>query len=103
MREPLPLPCDTSAAYAVAVAAGQDGVRAARRAWESEYDRDREDREPAHVLAFGGELPFAELFAEPPRPDERGDDWAQTESTRFGRYALRLWGALLAAEECTDR
>jgi hypothetical protein len=55
------------------------------------------------VLAFGGELPFAELFAEPPRPDEGGKGWPQSETTRFGRYAIRLWAALLAAEECTDR
>jgi hypothetical protein len=78
-------------------------VPAARRAWESEYERDREDREPAHVLAFGGELPFSELLADPPRPDERGEGWTQSETTRFGRYALRLWAALLAAEECTER
>ncbi len=103
MREPLPLACDTSAAYAAAVATGQDGVVAARRAWESDFDRDREDREPEHVLAFGGELALAELMAEPPREDERGPGWPQAETSRFGRYALRLWEGLLGAEEFSDR
>jgi exodeoxyribonuclease V gamma subunit len=103
MREPLPLACDTSSAYAESVAAGKDGVAAAQRAWKSEYDRDREDREPEHVLAFGGELSLAELMSEPPRPDERGGGWEETETTRFGRYALRLWSGLLGVEEFNDR
>jgi exodeoxyribonuclease V gamma subunit len=103
MREPLPLVCDTSAAYVEAVAAGRDGVAAAEKAWRSDYDRDREDREPEHVLAFGGELSLAELMSERPRPDERGRGWEETQTTRFGRYAVRLWSDLLAAEEFSDR
>jgi exodeoxyribonuclease V gamma subunit len=103
MREPLPLACDTSAAYAEAVAAGRDGVAAAQKAWKSDYDRDREDREPEHLTAFGGELSLAELMSEQPRPDERGDGWEETEGTRFGRYAVRLWGGLLGLEEFSDR
>jgi exodeoxyribonuclease V gamma subunit len=103
MREPLPIACDTSAAYAAAVAAGADGVAAAEKAWRSEYDRDREDRDPEHRLAFGGELSLAELMRERPRADERGEGWADTEPTRFGRYALRLWDGLLAVEELSDR
>jgi exodeoxyribonuclease V gamma subunit len=103
MREPLPIACDTSAAYAVAVAAGAGGVRAAEKAWRSDYDRDREDREPEHRLAFGRELTLAELMSERPRADERGDGWAETEATRFGRYALRLWDGLLAVEVFSDR
>jgi exodeoxyribonuclease V gamma subunit len=103
MREPLPVACDTSAAYAEAVTAGRDGVAAAEKAWKSDYDRDREDREPEHLTAFGGELSLAELMTARPRPDERGADWDEAEPTRFGRYALALWSGLLALEEFSDR
>jgi exodeoxyribonuclease V gamma subunit len=103
MREVLPLTSDTSAAYAAAIAAGADGVAAARRAWKSSYDWDREDREPEHRRVFGGEIDVAELMAEPPRNDERGPGWNEAETTRFGRYARRVWDPLLAAEELNDR
>jgi exodeoxyribonuclease V gamma subunit len=103
MREPLPIACDTSAAYAAAVARGADAVEAARRHWESDYDRDREDREPEHRLAFGTALSLAELMQAPPRDDERGEGWAQSETTRFGRYAVRLWEELLRSEGFSDR
>jgi exodeoxyribonuclease V gamma subunit len=85
MREPLPLACEASAAYAQAVAAGADGLGPARKAWESTYGYDKEDRQPEHMLAFGGQLPFDELVG-------RG----------FGRYARRLWDDLLAAEGVED-
>ena len=65
--------------------------------------RAREDRDPEHRLAFGGELSLAELMSQRPRADERGEGWADTEPTRFGRYALRLWDGLLAVEEFSDR
>ena len=103
MREPPPLACLTSAAYASAARAGRDPEAAARREWESEFRRDREDREPEHVLAFGGELAFADLLADPARADERGAWWDADEPRRFGRWARRLWDGLLAVEEVGDR
>ena len=57
MREPLPLACDTSAAYAQAVAAGADGEAAAREAWETVWRYDKEDREPEHLLVYGESIP----------------------------------------------
>jgi exodeoxyribonuclease V gamma subunit len=90
MREPLPLYCLTSAAYAVG---GED---AARREWVSEWNRDREDAEREHVLVLGGVRSFDELLAEQPRSDET---WDLSEATRFGRCARRLWDGLLAVEE----
>jgi exodeoxyribonuclease V gamma subunit len=93
MREPPPLACLTSAAYANA---GANAVEAARAAWESGFAFDKEDREPEHQLVFGGVRTFAELLAAPPREDE---PWNAGEASRFGRWARRLWDGLLEREE----
>jgi exodeoxyribonuclease V gamma subunit len=100
MREPLPLACDTSAAYARAVADGEDAESAAREAWETAFRYDKEDRDPEHLLVYGEAIPLSRLGAEAPRDDER---WHEAESTRFGQYARRLWGGLLAREELSDQ
>jgi exodeoxyribonuclease V gamma subunit len=100
MREPLPLACDTSAAYAQAVAAGGDGESAAREAWETVFRYGKEDRQPEHMLIYGDAIPLARLLAEAPRDDER---WEGEEANRFGRYAMRLWRGLLGVEELSDR
>ena len=34
-----------------------------------------------------------------PAPGEAGDGWPDSESSRFGRLARRLWEGLLAREE----
>ena len=39
--------------------------------WETTFGYDKEDREPEHLLVYGGALPFAELLAEAPRADEQ--------------------------------
>jgi exodeoxyribonuclease V gamma subunit len=103
LREPLPLACDASAAYARALREGGDPMAAGRAAWESGFAFDKEDRQPEHQLALGGVRTFAELLAARPRPDEAGMDWEETEATRFGRLALRLWSGLLGHEVVTDR
>lgn len=103
MREPLPIFCMTSAAYAEAAARGQDAPDAARREWETEWRFDREDRELEHQLVLGGVLTAAELMARAPRADERGPGWAESEESRLGRYARRLWDGLLAHEEISAR
>ncbi|HYI18363.1 MAG TPA: exodeoxyribonuclease V subunit gamma, partial [Solirubrobacteraceae bacterium] len=100
MREPLPLACRTSAAYAAAMAAGGDAEKAGAKAWESGWRFPQEDAEPEHRLAFGGVLSFAELLAEPARPDE---DWDDEEGSRFGRHARRLWAGPLRWEQVTHR
>jgi exodeoxyribonuclease V gamma subunit len=48
---------------------------------------------------LGGVRTLDELLEEPPRPDEEGDGWDVTETTRFGRCARRMWDGLLAHEE----
>jgi len=103
MREPPPLACLASAAYAEAARHGRDPVAAATAAWESAYSFDREDREPEHRLVLGGVRTFAELHAEPARPDERGAWWDPDETRRFGRWARRLWDGLLQSEEVEHR
>ena len=100
MREPPPLYCLASAAYA---GAGSNAVAAGRDAWESGFKFDKEDKEPDHRLVLGGVRTFAELTEVPPRPDEQGDGWDPRETSRFGRYARRLWDGLLACEEITER
>jgi exodeoxyribonuclease V gamma subunit len=94
LREPLPLPCQTSAAYL------RGGAAAARNAWESAWSFPREDQDPEHLLVFGRALKFEELLVSAPRPDEA---WEPGESTRFGQLAKRLWTGMLACEELVDR
>jgi exodeoxyribonuclease V gamma subunit len=107
MREPLPLACDSSAAYAKALALGEDPEQAAQKQWETVFRYDKEDRQPEHLLVFGGQRAFADLIAERPRPDERGSASAgphkDITTHRFGLYATRLWDGLLAHESLTDR
>ena len=103
MREPLPLACMSSAAYAAAAFAGADAEKAGRKAWESAWSFPKEDADLEHQLVRGGILSFDELTAEPPHPDEQGDGWDDTETTRFGRYARRLWDAVLAHEAVFER
>jgi exodeoxyribonuclease V gamma subunit len=100
MREPVPLFCATSAAYAEAAATGGDPGAAGRREWTSPWNFDREDKDLEHQLVLGGVRTFDELLADRPRPDE---DWDTAETTRLGRYARRLWGGLLASEELSVR
>jgi exodeoxyribonuclease V gamma subunit len=100
MREPLPLSSDASSAYAQAAAGGGDGTDAADKAWTSTFDYPKEDRQPEHVLVYGGEIPLSDLLAWAPRADE---NWYPDEPTRFGVYARRLWDGLLAREEIGDR
>jgi exodeoxyribonuclease V gamma subunit len=103
MREPLPLYCRTSAAYAAAVATGKDGRAAAGEEWTTTWNYAKEDEEPEHRLVLGGRRTIAELFEERPRDDERGEGWALDEPSRAGRYARRLWDGLRPYEELIDR
>ena len=102
LREPLPIACKTSHAYAEAASKGFDQPgRWASREWASEFRFDKEDKEPEHLLAFGGQQPLGFLLAPPPRPDER--DWHATDGTRFGVLARRLWAGVFAHEKVETR
>jgi exodeoxyribonuclease V gamma subunit len=97
MSEPLPLYCATSAAYAEAVLAGRDPLTAARQAWVSPWNFDKEDKEPEHVLVLGGVQSLEQMLARAFDGDE------EEGSARFGLFALRLWGGLLACEKLVQR
>jgi exodeoxyribonuclease V gamma subunit len=99
MRECLLLYCGTSEAYARAQRDGRNAVSAGRRVWESRYGYDGEDKDAEHDLVLGREVPFDELIAMHPTDDEAGEGWPVAEPGRFGRYAVRLWAPLLAAEQ----
>jgi exodeoxyribonuclease V gamma subunit len=103
MREPLPLFCQTSAAYAEAARNGQDPVAAAEREWRTEWSFEREDRELEHRLVLGGVLTFAELLELSPRSDEEGDGSPDGDLSRLGRLARSLWTPLLDREELSSR
>ena len=64
MREPLPLFCKTSAAYAADRSLGRepaDAAQTARKEWESRGDWDNENSDKEHRFVLGGELSFAEM------------------------------------------
>ncbi|HZU71784.1 MAG TPA: exodeoxyribonuclease V subunit gamma [Acidimicrobiales bacterium] len=99
MREPLPLYCDTSAAWAEAAAGAKEPMEEAGRCWRSNYDGFKgEDSDPEHELVLGPARPLSSLTAEAPLPDEAGPGWPEDERTRLGRLARRLWDPLLAHE-----
>ena len=106
MCEPLPVYCRTSAAWAEAIAAGKDDAAAAAyagRSWTSDYNFEKEDNEPEHVLVLGEVLSFDAMVARAgaPCPDEAA--WDAVEVSRFALYARRLWDGLLTHEELVDR
>src|SRR5690606_13826888 len=65
LREPLPIACKASAAYADAARTGADPRRAADGEWTSSFDFDREDAEPEHQLVHGGKASLDALLGIP--------------------------------------
>lgn len=97
ITEPLPVYCKTSSEWAAMSRRGDDSDKYAREAWDG--DRfDGESSEEAHVMVLGGRAPFSALFEQAPRDDERGPGWVESERSRFGRLARRLWDDLLDNE-----
>lgn len=98
LREPLPMPPRTAYAWADAVRAHKQPLWTARGRWESSDRFPGEADDPAHVRVYGRRCPF-ETLIEPPRPDEQWPDGpGRGESTRLGRYALRMWQPLFDHE-----
>jgi exodeoxyribonuclease V gamma subunit len=103
MREPLPIACVSSAAYARAAEDGKNAAAAARKEWQSQWSFDKEDKDLEHQLVLGGVRTFDDLLTAGPRTDEEGDGWDPSDPTRFGRYARRLWAGLLSVETMEHR
>ena len=103
MREPPPLYCETSAAWAEASSRQRSPERAARNEWTSQFAKRGEDKDPEHVLVLGGVVPLEEITGAAPKSDESGGGWDDSEPTRLGRWAHRLWDPILAHEKITAR
>ena len=96
MREPLPMPAKTSAAYAASRLSGvsvDQALERAMREWRNNFGGDQDDKH--HRFAWGEALPLTELLTAPPLADEK---W-RGEPSRFGELACRLWAPLLNAEQ----
>lgn len=98
LREPLPLYCATSAAWARARRSGNDPLGAARSKWESSFVQAGEDADAAHVVVVGDRVAFARVREQEPLADETGPGWPVEETRRFDRLARRLWDDLLDHE-----
>jgi exodeoxyribonuclease V gamma subunit len=101
LRAPLPLACNTSAAWAEARYHDKDTEEAFNRAIEK-WDDDRfpgERSDPEHRYVWGPEYALASLKEEVPAADEHGSGWLASETDRFGRLACRLWYPLLSHEK----
>jgi exodeoxyribonuclease V gamma subunit len=92
-REPLPLPLNTSYAWADRRHRGKDPVKYARSKWETNNFHDGEDCQRAHERVWGFRAPFHVLL-DPPRAGEE----VPGEDSRLGALAARLWLPMLAAE-----
>jgi exodeoxyribonuclease V gamma subunit len=113
MREPLPIYCRTSAAWAEAVrGADEDPVARARRCWESERESPvpAEQWEDEHMLVLDGLASFDWVRAEVPR--DYDDELVEAgtprngeglPSSRFDLLARRLWTPLLENETVEQR
>ncbi len=94
-REPLPVPLRTGFAWADAVASRRDPQWKAKDAWESSNNSPvpGEQDDASHVRVFGRRAPLDVLTT----PPAQGEDW-NSERTRLGQYALRIWEPLFAHE-----
>ena len=87
MREPLPIACMTSAAYARTARGGGDARKAAGREWTTEWNFPKEDQDLEHQLVFGRVLSIEELCAR----------------AGFDSLAQQLWDAALDWERVEHR
>jgi exodeoxyribonuclease V gamma subunit len=104
MREPLPLMCATSAAWAAAVHAGRPEEAFGRAVdewadrWHDDQPFPKEQKDPNHVRVWGAGCELRDLAAVPPRDGEAGP-WCPAGVTgRVGVLAWRLWAPLLDVE-----
>ena len=103
MREPLPLALPDLGGLRAGAPRRRDPAAAGReRVGVRRGTSTSEDQEPEHQLVLGG-VRSVRRAARRAAARRRGRARAGTtrETTRFGRYARRLWDGLLAREEVT--
>lgn len=106
MREPLPLCCRSSAAWAQGRrrGEGQDQLQArVEREWLTGDRFAGEQDDPEHVEVWGPRAPASVLLAGGPAPGESGPGWAADEASRFAALARRLWDPLLDQESLVEQ
>lgn len=102
LRFPLPLPVDTSAAWAARAwrgAAPEACLEEARRSWTSGYDWPREDAQEENVTVWGADAPLEDLavhWRPPPGAP------ASTPPT-FADLVRRVWEPLLQVHRTETR
>ena len=104
--EPIPLPLDTSYAWAekyLGAARADEGdatERAAREGWETDrnFGFAKEQDDPSHRFVYGGAVPLADILGTPAEDEV----WEPAVTSRLGQLALRVWRPLLqdGTEEC---
>ncbi|WP_122262977.1 exodeoxyribonuclease V subunit gamma [Ornithinimicrobium cerasi] len=100
LREPLPLPLQTSLRWAQSYLSGPADAPAAtldaNREWQTsdtfEKAFPKEQDDPSWSYVHGGAVPLNDLLGTP-RDDER---WTPGVESRLGQLALRVWGPVLA-------
>jgi exodeoxyribonuclease V gamma subunit len=101
LRFPLPLPVDTATAWALEAWRGRGPdacLRAARRAWTSEFSFDKEDRQEENVTVWGAGEPVERLVRwEPPTTLPPG------VPTTFEALVRRVWEPLLGVYRVDER
>lgn len=101
MREPLPLMCKTSAAWAEGRRDRLDQPEQLTRAqhhWDG-APFGRECDEDEHIYVYGPGHPFRSLLQDGPTAEDRRLGWPAGERTRFGGLARLLWDPVLEVEE----
>ncbi len=105
MVEPIPLPLKTAATWAETPGSDNDRAYAAWRPWHGgQFEGEQDDQ--YHALVWGAGLPLrpdVELPAELQRgllmDFARDDERWNTQATRLGQFAVRVWKPLLEHEQ----
>ena len=103
LREPLPLACLASAAYARAARDGKNGAHAARMKWQSGFGPTARTSSPSTGSSSAALWRSTRCSPSPRATTRPATGWDERETTRFGRYARRLWDPLLDHEAVSDR
>jgi exodeoxyribonuclease V gamma subunit len=91
MREPLPIFCGASAAYFNALGTDRDPFAAAASKFDSGFNFSGEIEDAEHRFVYGSIGSMYDLEDLERRSEESGAGWSNTEETRIGVLAHRLW------------